>query len=75
MAEEMDNSEEAQHRYVQRLTSGTTTLLGGLIRELSFIYQDNMKFRDDFRVALMKSMSRTDGPGQRVGQGTDQDSG
>ncbi|XP_043239518.1 Fanconi anemia group J protein homolog isoform X2 [Amphibalanus amphitrite] len=67
IAEEMDNSEEALQHYIQRLTSGTTALLGGLVRELSFIYQDDMKYRDDFRVALMKSMSRADGPGQRGG--------
>ncbi|KAF0296920.1 Fanconi anemia group J [Amphibalanus amphitrite] len=67
IAEEMDSSEEALQHYVQRLTSGTTALLGGLVRELSFIYQDDMKYRDDFRVALMKSMSRADGPGQRGG--------
>jgi len=45
------------HQHVQRLTSGTTTLLGTLVRELGFIYGDEMRHRDDFRVVLIKSMS------------------
>ncbi|XP_037091335.1 LOW QUALITY PROTEIN: Fanconi anemia group J protein homolog [Pollicipes pollicipes] len=69
MGEELEAGEEAlrQQQHVQRLTSGTTALLGSLLRELGFIYGENMKHRDDFRIALVRSMARQQTPSAQGG--------
>ncbi|XP_013379461.1 Fanconi anemia group J protein homolog [Lingula anatina] len=55
--EEQENKHTAMAMETPKLNGGTTQVLKGLFMVLSFVFQNGMKFLDDYKLALVKTLT------------------